>query len=267
MVHHDNMPLGDYQRLRIDHQPSGVTEIVLDHPETLNSVDADGHRELAYVWNDLDADPDTRVILLRAEGRAFSSGGDFSMIEAMIEDTEAHRRGLREARDLVRNLIECSKPIVSVINGAAVGAGLAAALLADIPIAGRSARILDGHTTLGVAAGDHSVVIWPLLVGMAKAKYYLLTNDPIDGVEAERIGLVAKVVEDENLLEEARAVAARLAAGSAEALAFTKHTLNHWLRAAYPAFDASLAYEFMGFLGPDAKEGLAAIRQRRPAQF
>ncbi len=257
----------DYQTLQIDRQPSGVTEVVLNNPERLNSVDVAGHRELTSIWSDLDADPETKVILLRAEGRAFSAGGDFSLIEAMMNDPAVHRRTLREARDLVRNLIECSKPIVSVINGVAVGAGLAAALLADIPIAGRSARILDGHTTLGVAAGDHAVLIWPLLVGMAKAKYHLLTNEPIDGTEAERLGLVAKVVDDDQLLEEARRIAGRLAAGPAEALSWTKHTLNHWLRAAYPAFDASVAYEFLGFLGPDPREGLAAVREKRPPTF
>ncbi len=259
--------MDEYRTFQIDRTPGGVTEIVLNHPDRLNSVDVTGHRELTYIWPNLDADPDTRVVLLRAEGRVFSAGGDFSLLEAMMADPTTHRRTLVEARNLVRNIVECSKPIVSVINGAAVGAGLAAALLADIPIAGRSARILDGHTTLGVAAGDHAVLIWPLLVGMAKAKYHLLTNEPLDGTEAERIGLVAKVVEDAELLDFARATAARLAAGSAEALAWTKHTLNHWLRAAYPAFDASVAYEFLGFLGPDAKEGLAALREKRPPQF
>jgi enoyl-CoA hydratase len=257
----------DYRTLRIDRQPSGVTEVVLDNPERLNSVDMDGHRELTHIWTDLDARPGTKVILLRAEGRAFSAGGDFSLIEAMMNDPAVHRRTLREARDLVRNIIECSKPIVSVINGVAVGAGLAAALLADIPIAGRSARILDGHTTLGVSAGDHAVLIWPLLVGMAKAKYHLLTNEPIDGTEAERLGLVAKVVDDDRLLNEARDIGERMAKGSSEALSWTKHTLNHWLRSAYPAFDASVAYEFLGFLGPDPREGLSAIREKRPPRF
>lgn len=259
--------LSDYQRLAIHHQASGVTEVVLDNPDTLNAVDVVGHRELAYVWNDLDADPRTRVVLLRAEGRAFSAGGDFGLIEDMIEDPQVHRRTLREARDLVRNIIECSKPIVAAINGPAVGAGLAAALLADIPIASRSARILDGHTTLGVTAGDHAVIIWPLLVGMAKAKYYLLTNEPIDGTQAERMGLVAMVVEDDELLATARTIADKLARGSGEALSWTKHTLNHWLRSAYPAFDASIAYEFLGFMGADAPEGLAAVREKRQPRF
>lgn len=256
-----------YEELRIEPSEDGVTEVVLDDQERLNAVDARGHRELAYVWTDLDADASTRAVLLRAEGRAFSAGGDYSLIEQMITDPGTHRRTLREARDLVRNVVECSKPIVAAINGPAVGAGLAAALLADIPIAGRSARILDGHTTLGVAAGDHSVLIWPLLVGMAKAKYHLLTNEPIDGTEAERLGLVAKVVDDHILLEEARSVASHLASGPTEALSWTKHTLNHWLRGVYPAFDASLAYEFLGFLGADAQEGLAAVREKRPPRF
>lgn len=261
------MGFDNYQRLRIATSENGVTEVVLAGPGPLNTVDSEGHRELAYVWNDLDTDTGTRVILLRAEGRAFSAGGDFSLIEGMTGDHGMHRRTLREARDLVRNMIECSKPVVSAINGAAVGAGLAAALLADIPIAGRSARILDGHTTLGVAAGDHSVVIWPLLVGMAKAKYHLLTNRPIDGEEAERMGLVALVVDDADLLDEARAVAGLLAAGASEAQSWTKHTLNHWLRAAYPAFDASLAYEFLGMLGPEVTEGLTALKEKRPPRF
>ena len=256
-----------YQRLRVVPDESGVTEVVFDNPDRFNALDAAGHRELAYVWPDLDHDTATRVVLLRGEGRAFSAGGDFELIEGLIEDPEVHRTTLREARDLVRNIIEFSKPVVSAIHGPAVGAGLAAALLADIPIAGRSARILDGHTTLGVAAGDHAVVIWPLLIGMAKAKYHLLTNEPLTGEEAERLGLVARAVDDDEVLDTARALARRLARGSQEALSWTKHTLNHWLRDAYPAFDASLAYEFLGFLGPDASEGLRAVREKRAPRF
>jgi enoyl-CoA hydratase len=139
--------------------------------------------------------------------------------------------------------------------------------MADIPVAGRSARIIDGHTNLGVAAGDHAAVIWPLLVGMAKAKYYLLTNEPIDGEEAERLGLVARVVDDDQLDAVTRELASQLAAGPQEALRWTKHTLNHWLRMAYPIFDASVAYEFLGFLGSDAAEGLAALKEKRPPAF
>ena len=256
-----------YEYLRLDLRPDGVLVVTLYNPETLNSVTEKGHGELVTIWSEIDADPDVRVVLLRGEGRAFSSGGDFEMISEVLTDTTAHRRVLKETRELVRNIIECSKPIVSAIHGPAVGAGLAAALLADIPVASRSARLLDGHTTIGVAAGDHAAVIWPLLIGMARAKYYLLTNEPIGGEEAERIGLVARVVDDDQLVTFTSGLASELAAGSQEALRWTKHTLNHWLRMAYPIFDASVAYEFLGFLGEDAAEGIAAAREKRKPDF
>lgn len=256
-----------YRYLRLETGDDGVLVVTLGDPDKLNRVTERGHTELVGIWPEIDADPEVRAVLLRAEGRAFSAGGDYEMIESMMSDHATHRRVLKEARELVRNLIECSKPIVSAINGPAVGAGLAAALLADIPVAGRSARLIDGHTTVGVAAGDHAAVIWPLLVGMAKAKFHLLTNEPIDGEEAERIGLVATVVDDSELDAYTRGLASRLAAGSPEALAWTKHTLNHWLRLAYPIFDASVAYEFLGFTGPDPTEGLAALREKRPPRF
>lgn len=256
-----------YEFLELDLRDDGVLLVTLDNPDKLNAVTERGHYELVHIWSDVDADPEVRVVLLRGVGRAFSAGGDYEMIENIIKDPVAHRRGLKEARELVRNIIECSKPIVSAINGPAVGAGLAAALLADVPVAARSARILDGHTTIGVTAGDHAAVIWPLLMGMAKAKYHLMTNHPIDGVEAERLGLVARAVEDEELAEVTEGLATELAGGAQEAIRWTKHTLNHWLRMAYPIFDASVAYEFLGFQGADAREGLAASREKRRPDF
>ena len=261
------MDFDTYEYLEFHRGDDGVLEVIFGNPEKLNSVTEAGHGELVRVWSEVDQDPETRVVLLRARGRAFSAGGDYEMINEIIEDHQTHRRILKEARELVRNVIECSKPIVSAINGPAVGAGLAAALMADIPVASRSARIIDGHTTIGVTAGDHAAVIWPLLIGMAKAKYYLMTNEPLDGEEAERIGLVSKVVDDDHLESYTRDLASRLASGSSEALQWTKHTLNHWLRMAYPIFDASVAYEFLGFRGPDAVEGVSAIREKRKPDF
>ena len=261
------MDASRYETLRFEHPVPGVLEIVLDNPESLNSVGIRGHHELAYVWRDVDADPEIRAVLLRGEGRAFSAGGDFELLERIIEDPTFAAGIMKEARDLVHNMVDCSTPVVSAINGPAVGAGLAAALLADVPIAARSARILDGHVKLGVAAGDHAAVIWPLLVGMARAKYYLLLNEPLTGEEAERIGLVAKVVDDDELRPVALDVATRLAGGSSSAISWTKQALNHWLRSALPAFDASAALEFLGFRGPDAREGLAALREKRPPRF
>jgi enoyl-CoA hydratase len=261
------METSRYEYLQLELDADGVLLVTLGDPDRLNAVSERGHTELVDIWPEIDRDDGVRAVLLRSKGRAFSAGGSYDMIDHVVADQATHRRVLKEARELVRNIIECSKPIVSAINGPAVGAGLAAALLADIPVAGRAARIIDGHTSIGVAAGDHAAVIWPLLIGMAKAKYYLMTNEPLDGEEAERIGLVAKVVDDDSLDSYTRELAAQLARGPAEALGWTKHSLNHWLRLVYPIFDASVAYEFLGFTGPDVAEGLAAVKEKRPPRF
>ena len=239
-------PYAEFTALTFDRPSDGVLRVTLDAPG-LNAVGPRAHGQLADVWRSIDRDPSTRVALLRGAGKGFSAGGSFELIDSVINDVDARLRTLREARDLVVNLIDCSKPIVSAVHGPAVGAGLVAALLADVSVVGRTARIIDGHTRLGVAAGDHAAICWPLLCGMAKAKYLLLTCDTLTGEEAERIGLVSICVDDDEVQDRALAVAGQLAAGSSNALRFTKHTLNHWYRAQLAAFDASLAYEFLGF--------------------
>jgi enoyl-CoA hydratase len=263
--------LASYQRgfssLRFLAPEPGILELVLASPGRLNAASESMHRDLAMVWRAIDVDDAVRVAVVRGEGANFSSGGDFDMIDRMIADEGTLIRVWKEASDLVYNLINCSKPVVSAIRGSAVGAGLAIALLADVSVAAEDARILDGHTRLGVAAGDHAVIIWPLLCGLAKARYYLLTNKPLSGREAERIGLVALCVPDDQVLESAYETARALAAGSATAVGWTKHALNNWLRLAGPSFDTSLALEFLGFKLSDAREGLAAVRAKRPASF
>ncbi len=245
----------------------GILEIVISNEGRLNAASEAMHGDLALVWRTVDVDAEVRVVLIRGEGANFSSGGDFDMIERMIADEATLIRVWKEASDLVYNLINCSKPVISAVRGNAVGAGLAIALLADISVAADDARILDGHTRLGVAAGDHAVIIWPLLCGLAKARYHLLTNEPLSGAEAERIGLIALAVPDDAVVEKAYEIARTLAAGSTSAIRFTKHALNNWLRLAGPSFDTSLALEFLGFRLRDAHEGLAAARAKRPAKF
>jgi enoyl-CoA hydratase len=252
-------------RVELDEQ--GIAHVILGPAGAMPVTDAAGHAALAAIWTQLDAHPEVKAILVRSEGKGFCAGGELAMVDEMLVSEAARARVMREARDLVRGMIDCGKPIVSAINGAAVGAGLAVALLADISIASRSAKLIDGHTKLGVAAGDHAVAIWPLLCGMAKAKYYLLLCETVSGEEAERIGLVSRAVDAEALHAEALAIAQRLAAGSASALAGTKRALNHWLHAAWPAFEASLAAEFMDFGGADAREGVAAIKEKRTPVF
>jgi len=261
------MTYAEYRHLAFDRRPNGVLLVTINRPEVMNATNARLHWELTQVWLTIDADPETRVALVTGAGRAFSAGGDLELVDEMATNPDAVARTIREASDLVYNLINLDKPVVSAINGVAVGAGLVVALLADISIMAESARVTDGHTRLGVAAGDHAAIVWPLLCGMAKAKYYLLTSDFIDGREAERIGLVSRCVPLDTLMDTAWEVANRLAAGSQLALRYTKRALNNWMRQAGPIFDQSLALEMLTFGHPDVREGVRAIREKRPPRF
>ncbi|MDI4236684.1 enoyl-CoA hydratase/isomerase family protein [Bradyrhizobium sp. Arg237L] len=255
-----------YARLQFDWPQPRVLRVTMSNGK-MNSADEKMHGELGMVWRDIDSDPGVSAVILTGAGKAFSAGGDFAMMERIIDDHDTRIRNWKEARDIVYNVINCSKPIVSAIRGPAVGAGLACGLLADVSIATKTARIIDGHTKLGLAAGDHAAMVWPLLCGMAKAKYYLLLCDELLGEEAERIGVVSMCCEDDELDAKAIEVAGRLAAGPPSAIRWTKYALNNWLRQAGPTFDASLALEFMGFTGPEVKEGLAALVEKRPPAF
>jgi len=260
------MDYGDYQHLRFAPRPNGVLLITLDRPP-VNATDTRMHWELAEVWKTVDADTAVKVALVTGAGKAFSAGGDLSLLEDLAGNPAAAVRTLREAADIVYNMINLDKPIVSAINGVAVGAGLAVALMADISVIADTARFTDGHLRLGVGAGDHAAIIWPLLCGMAKAKYYLMTAEFIDGREAERIGLVSLCVPEAELMAKASGIADRLAAGPQSALRLTKRALNGWLRMAGPIFDTSLAYEMLNFLEPDVHEGLAALKEKRAPKF
>ncbi|WKN60158.1 enoyl-CoA hydratase/isomerase family protein [Rhodococcus opacus] len=255
-----------FTSLRFAMERPGVLELVLDGPN-LNAVHEAMHTEIAEVWPVIDADPQVRVVVVRGEGKAFSAGGSFDLIDAQIADYATRMRVMRESRDLVKNILAFDKPIISAIHGPAVGAGLVVALMADISVAARTAKIIDGHTRLGVAAGDHASLAWPLLCGMAKAKYLLLACRPISGEEAERCGLVSLCVEDAELLDTVRDLADDLAGGAQEALRWTKYSLNLWYRQNAVIFDASLGLEFLGFGGPDVREGVASHRERRAPRF
>jgi enoyl-CoA hydratase len=260
-------PYADFTHLRVEGPSDGVLLITLDDPGKLNATGAEMHRQLSRIFRTIDDDASVRAAIVTGAGKAFSAGGDLEWIAEQVGDYRQTIRVMREAGDIVRTMIECDTPIVSAINGVAVGAGLAIALMADVSVIDEDARLTDGHIRLGVGAGDHAVAIWPLLCGMAKAKYYLLTADFLDGREAERIGLVSKAVPANDVLPTALDIAGRLAAGPVDATRMTKRALNHWLRQALPNFEASLAYEMLNFLGPDAAEGLSALQEKRPPDF
>jgi enoyl-CoA hydratase len=256
-----------FSRLLIDRPHRNVLRVIMNRPDKLNAADGEMHSDLTEIWRVIDTDPSVNAVLLTGAGKAFSAGGDLELVDKMMTDFNTRMRVWKEARDMVYNVINCSKPIVSAINGAAVGAGLVLAILADISIASSSAKLIDGHTKLGVAAGDHAAIIWPLLCGMAKAKYHLLLCETVTGEEAERIGLVSLAVPGEELQARALEIAVRLAEGAPNAIRWTKYALNNWLRAAGPIFDASLGMEFLGFSGPELPEGVAALREKRPPRF
>jgi enoyl-CoA hydratase len=207
------------------------------------------------------------VAVVTGAGKAFSAGGDLEMVRRMAGNYDQVASMLAEMSDLVYNMLNCEKPVVSAINGVAVGAGLVVALLADISICAEDALLGDGHIKLGVAAGDHAALIWPLLAGMAKARYYLLTGEMLSGAQAERIGMVSKALPRDKVLEEALRVAETLATGPQLAIRWTRRALNNWLKTAGPIFDQSAAYEMLCFMGPDVVEGAAALREKRPPRF
>jgi enoyl-CoA hydratase len=257
----------DFAHLRFSRPSPSVLLITIDRPEVYNAADERLHREFSQVWRVVDRDDSVAVSVITGAGKAFSAGGDLAMVERMTTDYAATLEQWRDAKAVVDEMLASVKPIVSAINGVAVGAGLAVALLADVSVIAESARLSDGHARLGVAAGDHAALLWPLLCGMARAKYYLMTADFVDGREAERIGLVTRCVPDDDVVTEALAIAERLAAGSRTAVQWTKRVMNQWMLQAAPVFGESLALEMLGFLGPDVTEGIAAVRERRDPQF
>jgi enoyl-CoA hydratase len=261
------MKYDEYQFLQFERHDDGILLITINRPDVLNATNARLHWELSRVWKDIDEDSETNVAIITGKGRAFSAGGDLDMIDAMKGNHAALWQTMREAGDIVYNIINCEKVVISAINGVAVGAGLAVAFMADITIASENMRITDGHLRLGVGAGDHAVILWPLLCGMAKAKYYLLTADFIDGKEAERIGLVSLCVPPDKLMDKAFEVARKIARGPQQAARLTKRALNNWLKTFGPHFDASLAFEMLGFFSEDLKEGVNALKEKRQPQF
>ncbi len=262
------MNYADFQFLKFDHKPNGVLVITINRPEVMNATNGRLHWELTKIWGVVTDDAKTKVAVITGAGdQAFSAGGDLEWVAGMVGNPKEIANTMTEASDVVYNMMACDKPIISAINGVAVGAGLAVAFLADISIMAEEAKITDGHVKIGVAAGDHAAILWPLLCGMAKAKYYLMTADFVNGKEAERIGLVSLCVPRAELMDKAMAVANKLANGSQQAIRLTKRSLNGWMNVARPIFESSLAMEMLCFLGEDAKEGVASVREKRAPKF
>jgi enoyl-CoA hydratase/carnithine racemase len=245
-----------------------VLTVTIAHPTSpVNAVDDALHRDLTALFAALRRERDARAVLLTGRGRAFSAGGDFAWFPELQEP--ARMEALRlDAKQLIWDLVDVEIPIVAALNGPAMGLGASIALLCDVILMADTATIGDPHVKVGIVAGDGGAAIWPLLVGPARAKQYLLTGDPLSAVEAERIGLVNRVVPAADLQREALALATRLAAGAPLAVRYTKLAVNKLVKDALNvAFDTSTALELVTFRSEDHQEALAALRDKRPPNF
>jgi enoyl-CoA hydratase len=239
-----------------------IATIMINRPDAMNACRTEDHGELADILVDIAADDEVRVAIVTGAGRAFSVGGDLTLLQDMIDEPDRLPQLMEEGRRIIEGHLALTKPIIAAVNGYAMGAGLAFALMCDIVIADRSAKLADGHIRAGLAAGDGGTVAWPLSVGMMKAKRYLLTGDWIDAVEAERIGLITEVVDDGTTLDRAMVYASRLAAGPQQAIRWTKQALNEWSQLASTAtFNYSLGLEIATFGTADFRSAVVGLRE------
>lgn len=232
-----------------------VRLVTFNRPETLNAVDADIHRALAQLWGHLADDAEARAVVLTGRGRAFSAGGDMVMFQRLQEGRDERRRLLDEAGMIVREMIGFPLPVVAAVNGPAVGLGCSVALLCDIVYMAESAYLCDPHVAVGLTAGDGGAPTWPLFMSLMRAKEFLLTGDRISADRALALGLANRVVPDEGVLDEAMALAHRLAAMPPQAVQSTKRALNlHLARAAAGVLEFALAAEYQSFDTEDHRQ-------------
>jgi enoyl-CoA hydratase len=245
-----------------------VLRVTIAHPtHPMNAVDDVLHEELARLFRELKRERAARAILLTGRGRAFSAGGDFQWFPSLQTPGKLEEIR-RDGKQLIWDLLDVEPPIVAALNGPAVGLGASIALLCDVIFMADTAVIADPHVRVGIVAGDGGAAIWPLVLGPARAKQYLMTGDPVSAADAERMGLVNRVVPAAELERESLAFARRLAAGAPLAVQYTKAAVNKLLKDALnTAFDASMALELVTFRSADHQEALSALREKRPPRF
>ena len=255
-----------YQNIQIEKRPNGVAIATLNRPEKLNAADEAMHNELMRLPLEANLDPEVKVLLVTGAGRAFCAGGDFSS-ESEFTINPGNDM-MREGRMVVDNLLDCEKPVISAVNGYALGLGATFSLLADVVIAGRNAVFADTHVSMGVGAGDGGQVIWPLLMGVNRAKYFMMTGERVDAEEAERMGLVNFLVDDDMLMKRALEIADRLASGPGQAISASKVPINKYIKmVSNLVLPLSLHLEQACFRSEDAKEARAAFQEKREPRF
>lgn len=253
-----------YKTIRVDRR-NRILTLTLNRPEKLNAVDEEMHAELATIFIDAADDPGSDVIVLTGAGRAFSAGGDIVWMQKMID--EGFGQTAREAKRIVFSLLDCDKPIIAKVNGHAAGFGATMALFCDVIFAAEHARIGDPHVRVGLTAGDGGAIIWPQLVGFARAKEYLLTGDMMSAGEAARIGLINHAVASGELDARVDAFVDRLAAGARVAIQTTKRSVNMGLKRLAEMMDMCLALETLSNASADHQEAVDAFREGREPRF
>jgi enoyl-CoA hydratase len=232
-----------YQSIKVEKQ-DGIAILTLNRPEKLNVVDATLHTELEHIWQDVAGDREVRVVVFTGAGEAFCAGADPDFVQRLRADSSILREVMGEAGRLIRNMLEVPQPIIAAVNGDAMSLGATMVLFCDIIIAADTARLADTHVNYGIVAGDGGAVIWPLLIGMAKAKEFLMTGKPIPAAEAERLGLINYVVPAGQVMARAMEMARQLASGTTQAIQGTKASVNKVLRERVDLIlDTSLALE------------------------
>lgn len=256
-----------YQCLQFSRQGRVLT-VALNRPQQRNAVNERLHLELSKLFNDLQRDADSDIVVLTGNGSAFCAGGDIDWMQSSVDEPEEFERTTRESKDILFSQLDLEKPLICKLNGHATGLGASLALLCDIVIAAEEAKIGDPHVSVGLVAGDGGALIWPQLVGYARARKYLFTGDLMTATEAERIGLVTDVMPRAQLDAAVDALAQRLAGGATRALRWSKVTTNLPLKALLHAhFDAGIAYECLSNRTADHAEAVKAFREKRKPVF
>lgn len=250
------------------HREGRVLHAVLNRPETLNAVDMAMHDELHHLVEFAAGDDETRVLVLTGAGKAFCAGGDAAAVQETIDNPKLFLEGAEKGKKLVHAILDCPKPIIAKVNGAAMGLGATIALFCDITIAADHARIADPHVKFGLPAGDGGAVIWPALIGFNRAKRYLLTGDSLSGAEAAAIGLIDSAVPAAELDAAVETLAQRIAAGAPQAVQMTKASVNIELKQiAQRVLDASFALEALAARSKDHQEAITAFIEKRAPNF
>lgn len=240
-----------------------VRTVTLNRPGELNAIDAPLHRALARVWRQLSADRDAKVVILTGAGRAFSAGGDLDWISSFLDDPVARYESVREGAEIVEELLRFPLPVIAAVNGAAVGLGCSIAVLCDVVLLSDRASLADPHVSVGLVAGDGGAAFWPLLTPLLKSREYLYTGERIPADKAVELGLASRTVVADELMDEARRLAGRIAAQPAPAVQGTKRVLGmHLSQALGGALQAGFAAELATMESDEHRQRLLALRRR-----